>query len=79
MIKTIYVGTNPIEFNSDSLEDVNKIRTMKGFNILASLNGYCYSSGCSCGQGKGTPECGNFKAYEKDGAKRDFLNEFFGI
>lgn len=69
-------------YNPCDLDDVNRIRQMDEKSPLASLNGYCMSTGCSCRDHegkKGLPICGLFKSYESDGVKRDFINQLFGI
>lgn len=85
MNELTYINGEKVEFDIDNLEDVNRIRTLNfgpGYE-LKSLNGYCWSPGCSCRhpgtKKKGVPHCSRFKAYESDGVKRDALNDLFGI
>lgn len=65
-------------YKPDELADVNRVRQLCSKRLIPSLNGYCMSTGCSCGD-ETKPICGLFKSYEADGVKRDFINQMFGI
>lgn len=75
-----YAPSERVEYDETSLSDVNRIRVLDGMPKLNSLQGYCMSSGCSCGTklNRGNPVCGLFKSYD-DGIKKDFLYHILGL
>ena len=85
MIETTYINGKPVAFDIEKLDEVNRIRTLTWGpgHELKSLNGYCWSTGCSCRhpvtKQKGVPHCSRFKSYDQDGVREDCINQLFGI